>query len=385
MNNNNNITNILHSNYMPNITRNTTMNLLSYSYDGYTSSQIFSLIAFSIILLLGSIGNLLVIYVYGFTCRRRFVKFERLMLMLGIVDFIASVTNPMYYIYRIANRGVWGIGGFSCKVIPALGPIFTGISLGVILIMAVDRDRAVSTPFKRQFHLNTIYKAVFLTIVSSVLVTVPYMYHNRLNVNNDGTTNCIVDGDFAYDVMIIVIFMLSDVIFVVIFVMTTVRVFMKLGTKSSSSKGARVQKVRAREINRILKIILAMGIMFVVCVFPRDLLFIAFSLRRVFPPQIPYDEVIEVNITLKVLHTANSCVNVFLYSFLNEKFRAEVFRVLMKGKRLRSSLHSSQYTTRIVTEATPIDIDRERLTSKKCPLVELEKEILISEKNMTAT
>ena len=86
-----------------------------------------------------------------------------------------------------------------------------------------------------------------------------------------------------------------------------------------------------------------MGFMFVLCVFPRDLLFIAFSIRRIFPPEIPLANVIDVNNVLKVLHTSNSCVNVFLYSFLNEKFRVEIIRVLHKSKRIRRSFYASSY------------------------------------------
>ena len=108
----------------------------------YQSSELFSLISFSMILILGTLGNGLVVYVYGFNGRkrRRFMKFERLMLMLGVVDFIASLTNPAYYIYQIVYKRAFHFGPILCRIVPSLGPIFTSISLGIILIMAIDRD-----------------------------------------------------------------------------------------------------------------------------------------------------------------------------------------------------------------------------------------------------
>ncbi|XP_066914528.1 formyl peptide receptor-related sequence 4-like [Clytia hemisphaerica] len=326
---------------------NGTSNLTNHSNDetekhNFTTMQVFSMAAFSVILFLGSLGNLLVIYVYGFTGRRRFRKFEKLMLMLGVVDFIASITNPAYFLYRIASRGVWQLGYVPCKIIPALGPIFTGISLGIILIMAVDRDRAISTPYKNQFHLRTIYKAVFATIVFSVAITVPYIYHIDI-VTYGSEPYCLVDGGVEYNVIVVVIFSFSDVIFLLIFTTTTVRIFSKLQSKTTAAENTKSQKQRRQEKNRILKMIFAMGFMFVLCVFPRDLLFIAFSIRRIFPPEIPIGNVIDVNNVLKVLHTSNSCVNVFLYSFLNEKFRVEIIRVVNKSKRIRRSFYDSSF------------------------------------------
>ena len=301
----------------------------------YTTIQTFSLLAFSIIILVGGVGNIFVIYVYGFTKRRRFAKFEKLVLMLGMVDFIASVTNPLYFIYRISGRGVWKLGYSMCKLVPALGPIFTSISLGIILILAVDRERAVSTPFKRQFNLKTIRRGVVFNVCCSILITIPYISHLK-TVGMNGKTYCTIDGGYAYNIFVICMFGLSDVIFLLVFSVTTFRIYSKLRMKKGN-KPSRFEKRKTVETNRIIKTILAMGFMFVVCVFPRDMLLIAFSLRNIFPPSIPIERVSNLNNFLKVLHTSNSCVNIFLYSFINKKFRKEIFALLKKSKRYRTS------------------------------------------------
>lgn len=301
----------------------------------YQSSELFSLISFSMILILGTLGNGLVVYVYGFNGRkrRRFMKFERLMLMLGVVDFIASLTNPAYYIYQIVYKRAFHFGPILCRIVPSLGPIFTSISLGIILIMAIDRDRAVVTPFKTQFKLKDIYKGVMITVVLCILLTIPYIYY--LRIWDYGTKKvCQADSDSTYDVMIILIFLTSDILFISIFAFTTIRICRKLKAKDII-ECPKMKEYRARETNRILKIIIAMGVLFVICVFPRDMLLTSFSFTQLVPPPINFTTAHKANLVLKVLHTSNSCVNVILYSCLNKKFRKAIFNILMKNKKLR--------------------------------------------------
>ncbi|XP_066914527.1 formyl peptide receptor-related sequence 4-like [Clytia hemisphaerica] len=309
------------------------------------ANERFSLISFSLILILGSIGNALVIYVYGIAGnerRRRFMKFERLMLMLGVVDFVASITNPLYYIYMIVRKNDFNMGETMCKIIPTLGPLFTMISLGIILIMAIDRDRAVATPFKPQFNLKSIYKAVALTVLLCVLTITPYVYKLKIQ-NYFNRRICAPVSDTEYNIFAICLFLSSDLIFLTIFVVTTFRIFRKLKTKDTI-ECPKMKQHRAKETNRILKIITSMGVLFICCVFPRDLLLTSFSFSTLIPPPVDYAIAADANLVLKVLHTFNSCVNVILYSLLNKKFRKSVLKLFMKSKTF-SSLYLKKYPT----------------------------------------
>ena len=297
----------------------------------YTPEELVSLVSFSVIFVLGSFGNLFVILVYGSSAKRRFMKFERLMLMLGIIDFIASVTNPGYYIYRIVNKRVWDLGGLMCKVVPSLGPLFTNISLGILLVMAIDRDRAVVTPFKKQFTLRIIYKAVATTVVLCIIVTIPYTYHLQIVKTND-TTYCYVSTTRIYNAIVGIMFLTSDLFFLLIFSVTTTRIVLKLKTKDIINC-PRTREYRAKETKRIVRLIIAMGVAFVLCVFPRDLFLTSFSFGALMPPPsfIDFKTALSVNMVLKVLHTLNSCVNFILYSMLNRKFRREILRLLLRN------------------------------------------------------
>ena len=62
--------------------------------------------------------------------------------------------------------------------------------------------------------------------------------------------------------------------------------------------------------------------MFMLLVFPRDLFHVIYLISQLHPPRIPYTvTVLHINSALKILHMANSVVNVFIYAKLHSHFR----------------------------------------------------------------
>jgi len=292
---------------------------------------------FSIIMVLGVIGNSLVIYIYSHTSRKRFLKFERMILILAVVDLLASTINPLYYIYQIkTNYQKWMFGEAGCKILPALGPIFSAISLGLILLMAIDRDRAVCTPFKQQFSLSAIYKGLFVTVVLSVATNVPYIHYLEVHKISDEITRCSVtrSAGNTFPRFFVTINILSDICFLLIFTTTTVRIYMKL-TNQHILAFPKTKDFRSRETKRILRTILAMGVCFIVLIYPKDIFQTSYYISVLHPPVLRIKDHYFINALLKVLHTSNSVVNVFLYSCLNRTFRRDVVGIVMRIEYIR--------------------------------------------------
>lgn len=319
------------------------------------------IILFSILMITGVIGNSLVIYVYTKAKnRKRFLKFERMILILAIVDLIASTVNPSVYIYQIkVDYNEWHFGYIGCKLISAVGPIFSSISLGLILLMAIDRDRAVCTPFKRQLSLSLLYKAIALTVVLAVAVNTPYMHYLALIRNpNTGSLSCLVDRvryGISYPRAFVTVTIISDFFFLSIFVVTTVRVCYKLMYKTANLTYPKTREFRERETKRILKMIVCMGVFFIVLIFPRDIFLTILYLKILHPPYLKVENIFMINAVLKVLYTSNSVVNVFMYSVLNRRFRRDLLSIFMKYHWIRqisgytsddSSYHSEDGSTR---------------------------------------
>ena len=290
---------------------------------------------FSFLMATGIIGNSLVIYVYTKAKnRKRFLKFERMILILAAVDLIASTINPAFYIYQIkTNYSQWDFGHAGCKFIPALGPIFSSISLGLILLMAIDRDRAVCTPFKKQFTLSMLYKAIALTVALSICVNIPYMHFLDLFFGK----YCLVGiaSGLTYLRAFVTINIISDLFFLFIFLFTTVRVCLKLTNKKTQLTYPKTREFRERETKRILKMIVSMGVCFIALIFPKDIFQTTYYMSVIHPPRLVIKDHFMINAMLKVLHTSNSVVNVFLYSVLNRRFRRDLISIFMRYKWIR--------------------------------------------------
>ena len=298
----------------------------------------FQIVLFSILMVTGIIGNSLVIYVYTKAKnRKRFLKFERMILILAIVDLIASTLNPAFYIYQIkVDYRQWHFGYLGCKIIPAVGPIFSSISLGLILLMAIDRDRAVCTPFKQQFSLSLLYKAIAVTVILAIVVNVPYMHY--LGLIGPTSSSCLVDrirSGISYPRAFVTVTIISDLFFLSIFLVTTIRVCYKLMYKSTDLTYPKTREFRERETKRILKMIVCMGVFFIVLIFPRDIFLTILYLTFLHPPYLRVENAFMVNAVLKVLYTSNSVVNVFMYSVLNRRFRRDLFSVFMQYQWIR--------------------------------------------------
>ena len=298
----------------------TTTSLINETNDHLTQDVI-AVLLFSFITCFGTFGNLLVIYVFGYKCKKHRSSHQTLMLLLGIVDFISAITNPFLFIYFITtDYKRWDFGLIGCKTIPITGPVSTHISAGILLIMAISRDRAIVTPHKRQFTISTIYKAVLISVLLSILVFLFYGWH--LNLTN-GLCSIVVTNVYYYTIPKLTVFLTSDALFFLIFTITSVRISRKL---RRLKLGGEVQsKLRIRRSKSLTRLIIAMAVIFMVCVFPRDIFHTVISFSRLIPPKVSETyTTVYVNTILKVLHTANCCTNVILYSVMNETFRREI-------------------------------------------------------------
>ena len=133
-------------------------------------------------LIIGVFGNSFVIYAFGY--RRRNVgrsTTEWLILLLGITDLLSTILNSSLYIYWTTTRHrQWIFGYIGCKILPAIGPILTTASSGVILIFALDRYVAIVRPFRGQLSSGAVSIAFMINMFLSALSYVHYIYYIEL-------------------------------------------------------------------------------------------------------------------------------------------------------------------------------------------------------------
>ena len=290
--------------------------------------EVIVIVIFAIVFCFGTIGNSLVIYIFGYTIKKPRSKQERLVLLLGIVDLIASITNPFLFIYlTFSDYQRCKFGNVACKALILTGPIATNFSGAIIVIMAVCRDRSIVSPFKKDFQTRTLYKSVVLALILSVLFNFHYGWF--LKIESDGQIK--VSRDQEYTIPSIILFLVSDLLMFIICTVTTVRIFSKIKMKRKDMDvlgNDASREIRAKRSKKAIRLIVVMEIAFILCVFPRDIFLGAYDFSRLVPPKIKETYVILIlNACLKSLHTANSCTNVLIYSAMNNKFRNELARL----------------------------------------------------------
>ena len=84
----------------------------------------------SCILCIGTIGNVLVVYIFQHKLNKRSVT-EKLIVFLAYVDLLQSVLNPCMFTYlRLTSSKKWQFGDVGCKLIPGMQKIIISVAIG---------------------------------------------------------------------------------------------------------------------------------------------------------------------------------------------------------------------------------------------------------------
>ena len=114
----------------------------------YTSMDYVMMSAYCIVFIVGIGGNSLVLSLFRLK-NHKLAHLQKLLMYLATFDLIASVTNPLFFIYLHATHfNVWDFGKLGCRLIPGLWKISITMSIGIIMLINVDRCIAIRWPFR---------------------------------------------------------------------------------------------------------------------------------------------------------------------------------------------------------------------------------------------
>ena len=303
--------------------------------------------ALSLVFLCGVVGNSLVIYIFGYKKKSlHSSSTERLIFYLAVIDFFASIFNPLLFLYLTITRYVkWHFGYIGCKVLPAFGPITTTASAGMLLLFAVDRYRAIVSPFQGELSPKTISIATIIIIIVSILSNVHYLY----SIEVTERYGCRVPraDNMQYGIPNCTITILRLFLFLIVFTYTHTQIFRTLQRRNRCSPFDHdLAKQREFQSKQIIRCILIMGIVHLLLVCPRDIMYLIYNLSWLISTcGISFSkEVVLVNAFMKVLQVSNSCANVFIYSHMHLYYRKRLFKVLrslgLSGNRMFQIIQS---------------------------------------------
>lgn len=290
-------------------------------------------VLYCFVIVFGVFGNASICYFFGlFSKSASKGVSEVLILYLAVTDFCASIFSPFIGIYWIVTcRKVWHFGTVGCKLFPFLGRVFINMSVGIIVILALDRYRAICSPFNGQFKKKYIHASVIMTALLSILFEIFYLdalkWHEKPIRN--GSIGCLVTpGDKPfYNRITTCILLTRDLFFVLVFSYTSIRIIFTLRKRNMYLKSP--DRSSRHEMDRIIRVIIVMEIVFITLVLPRDLLHISLQVSWWDGDGFPVTSQLKsINAFLKVFQTANCCANVFIYAKMHARFRDKIVKLL---------------------------------------------------------
>ncbi|XP_071756207.1 chemerin-like receptor 1 [Centroberyx gerrardi] len=276
---------------------------------GLSNMEVFSIVIYCVIFVLGTIGNSLVIYVTGFRMKKTVNSIW--FLNLALADFLFTV----FLILTIVNvsRGYnWPFGDFMCKLHNLVSVV--NMFASIFLLMAISLDRCLSTwVVVWAQNKRTPRKAQIICVViwlAALACSLPYVILREVREVHKGRFACTYSKSMDKWSLTIFRFVLG---FLVPFLVIT------LSYVAIAVRARRLQRGRKR---KSLRIIIAIIFAFFLCWLPFHVFqfieFKAYSSRAV-------RHVMRIGGPLVIgLAFLNSCLNPILYVFMCDEFQKKL-------------------------------------------------------------
>lgn len=281
------------------------------------------IIGYALVFIVGVSGNAIVLLVFGCGRLRSRVLYV-LISYLAFFDGLSSFINPLLFIYwSVTCNKSWHFGVLGCKLLPALGRIFTDVSIGIILIMAIDRCVAIVFPMKARLKTRSVHFLLLCLFTLSIIFESYYIV--TLHVDANGACAVADIRDLWYSYPLVITISIRDVVFIVVFITTTVLVYRRL-QKSERKQLLSNDKNMQRKNNKVMKMLIVMAIVSAVTVIPRDILHLSYVLSHMVTGFVNKGiqfshSLLVTNKVLKLLQISNGIYNVFIYGKMYGTFR----------------------------------------------------------------
>ena len=291
---------------------------------------------FTMIAILGFVGNVLVIVVVVGERQMRNTT-NLLIINLAIADLLFIVFCVPFTAVSYAMP-IWPFGLFVCKMYNYILNVTAYASVYTLVFMSLDRYLAVVHPI-RSMTIRTLKNAFVLTVFMWVVllaVNVPViLLYEMLEYPHNGQTqrSCIpvrfvnskADLMAFYGTFFFFAFLLPlGLVCVLYFFMLKRLLYGSMLGGSQSSESMRSKK-------RVSKMVVIVVIVFALCWAPIQLMFLiqAFSTNM---ELVQSNTFIQMRIPATCLAYMNSCVNPILYAFFSENFRKSFKKLLCHHK-----------------------------------------------------
>ncbi|XP_054008210.1 somatostatin receptor type 2-like [Hylaeus anthracinus] len=294
-------------------------------------------ILYSIVCVVGLLGNTLVIYVV-----RRFSNMQTVtntyIVNLAIADECFLIGIP--FLVTTMSLRSWIFGKIMCKAYMTTTSINQFTSSIFLFIMSADRYIAVCHPISSsKLRTPFISKIVSLTAwVTSVLFMIPiFLYANAMETDQ-GICNCNIywptdrGGHTTFTLYTFILGFAIPLVLILIFYFLVIRKLQTVGPKNKS-------KEKKRTHRKVTKLVLTVITVYVLCWLPYWLTQVALIYT---PPKQCQSKITITSFLLAgFLSYSNSAMNPILYAFLSDNFKKSFLKACTcaAGKDVNATLH----------------------------------------------
>ncbi|KAJ8359949.1 hypothetical protein SKAU_G00164740 [Synaphobranchus kaupii] len=273
---------------------------------------------YSIVCVLGLVGNVLVMYVIV-----RYTKMKTAtniyIFNLALADALATSTLPFQSINYL--MGTWPFGDALCKMVISIDYYNMFTSIFTLTTMSVDRYIAVCHPIKA-LDFRTPRNAKIVNVCnwilsSAIALPVMVMASTVTDKYNSGYTDCTLQfphPSWYWENL------LKICVFIFAFIMPVLIITVCYGLMILRLKSVRMlsgSKEKDRNLRRITRMVLVVVAVFIVCWTPIHIFVIIKALVDI-PKSLL--QTITWHFCIALGYT-NSCLNPVLYAFLDENFK----------------------------------------------------------------
>nr|QBL02602.1 neuropeptide-like GPCR [Tripedalia cystophora] len=274
------------------------------------------------ILIVGTVGNSVVLYTFGWRKRKSMNNSKALLLTLGIFDLICSALIPVLMIVRTVGPQAAAFDA-GCRVLPLA--LTSSVTASQVMIIAICYDRyvAVRHPFRNRPMIPLIKKTVTASILLSTVLCIP-MFVDLMKHSFIEAFYCYRSFEKSRSFLLqSCVFLARDVNTFIAMAFYIRGILRELGRTTDKLPPSSAQQcIRWRKRREHIKRLLAAVVTtFKLCIAPFDL-YIFFLMTFDFQDPGPnsWQKIVTGGSYLIVLQSANSAVNVFIYSAFHPDF-----------------------------------------------------------------
>lgn len=280
---------------------------------------------FWIIFILGSVGNLLVVWMYVTVRNRLKTMTDVYLLNLAVADLLFLCTLPFWAVE--ANKG-WDFAVSFCKIVSAIYKINFFSSMLLLTCISVDRyiaivqvTKAQNLKKKRLFYSKLVCLGVWLL---SILLALPEMIFAQVKTNQRGESFCslVYWNNVNNQTKILVLSLQICMGFCLPLIVMIFCYSVIIRT---------LLQARNFEKHKALRVILAVVLVFVFSQLPFNSLLIVEATQAANATFEECEIVIGFDVAgqvAKSLAYTHACLNPFLYVFIGVRFRQDLLRIV---------------------------------------------------------